>query len=133
LPQPARDWSDVPELDIEDHAERRFALMARFATFGRPETFSDRAEALRLIGKRTEVHPDDAWASTYPTRECAETFAEANRRHNNAPSLGIIACGDRWLGVTDLRPQLGTKVTDPSVPDDGGAEWRKQNRQRVPD
>jgi hypothetical protein len=119
---------DIPELDIEDDNERRAALLARF---GEPEQIRDRAAALRVIGRRSEVHPDDVQACTYPTRECAEVFAEANRRYNGLASLGICAHEDAWLGVTDLRPQMSSGGTDPAAPDDGGAEWRKQNRRRA--
>jgi hypothetical protein len=115
---------DVPALDIEDHAERRDTLIARY---GEPAAYRDTAGALRLIGIRGEVHPDDAYASIYPNRECAEVFAASNLRHNHCPDLGLIERDYGWLGVTDLRPQAGL-VTPPSVPDDGGQAWRSAQR-----
>jgi hypothetical protein len=108
--------ADVAEIiSIEDFDARRQALFARF---GRPESFRDTAVALRLIGKRDEIHPDDAYAFLYQSRESAEAFAESNRRHGDAIPLGIMPLGDQWLGVIDLRPQLLPRQThDPAAPD----------------
>jgi hypothetical protein len=121
---------DIPEIDIEDDAARREALFARFGT---PSTYPDTAGALRLIGKRDEVHPDEAVAFTYPSRECAEAFAASNLKRDGVPSLGLTERAGAWLGVLDLRPCYATSqsylATDPSVPDDGGSAWRKQQRE----
>jgi hypothetical protein len=116
---------DVPELDIPDSTERRLALKARY---GESASYRDIAGALRLIGKRDEVHPDDAYALVYPSRECAEVFAESNRRNNDVPSLGIIEHDGAWIGVLDLRHQATGLITPPAVADDGGVAWREAQR-----
>jgi hypothetical protein len=90
--------------------------------YGRPKA-ADTAMALRLLGKRDEVHPRDAFACVYSSREAAEAFREANREHWGHPSLGIVVVDGGVLGVSDLRPALrgfGAEPTNPALPDD----WR---------
>jgi len=117
------DVADI--LSIEDNPARQQALFARF---GRPEIYRDTAAALRLIGKRDHVHPDDAFACIYQTREAAEAFGESNLRHGDVIPLGVVEHDGAWLGVSDLRPQLLARhITDPAAPDDA-REWRKQQR-----
>lgn len=112
---------DIPELDIEDDDTRREALRAKY---GQPEHF-DRFAALRLIGRRDEVHPDDALAFLYASREAAEAFAATNERYSSIRPLGIMEHDGAWLGVLDLRGTLGrSPITDPAVADDGGHTWR---------
>lgn len=105
-----------------DHLARAVAdrLIERY---GRPQPV-DAGLALRLVGKRAEIHPRDVYASVCALAEAADMFAEANRRYYGhevyrAPVDGGV------LQVVDLRGALvreGCEPTDPSLPD----EWRPQ-------
>lgn len=104
-------------MTVDTDAARRAALWEKF---GRPESF-DAAEALRLIGKRGEVHPRDAWACVYQSQEAADAFAESNEKHHGHPHLGHVTLDSgSVLGVIDLRPaslRHGGEITDPALPD----------------
>jgi hypothetical protein len=93
-----------------------------WARYGQPESV-DTAAALRLIGKREEVHPRDAHAFRYQSVEAAEAYASANLEHWGHPTLGAHVGEDgSVVGVLDFRPQLASldrEPTDPSLPDDG--------------
>jgi hypothetical protein len=88
----------------------------RIAKYGYPER-ADAGDALRAVGKRGEIHPDNVCAFTYATREAADAFAAANLQDSGYPSAGIIQQDDgRWLGVVDLRP-VELVIYDPALPD----------------
>lgn len=103
-------------MDVLQHRVRA-ELVGRY---GEPARV-DNAAALRLLGRRDEVHPRDVSACVYQSREAAQAWADANREHWRHPSLGIVAVDGGVLGVTDLRSALrefGTKPTDPTWSDD---------------
>jgi hypothetical protein len=105
--------ADDAALVDDAHLARHQALVARH---GKPET-TDRAAALRLLGKRSEIHPYDVVAYIYASRESAEGFAASNLEHHGYPSLGITETAQGWLGIIDLRPG-SVRVTDPAESDD---------------
>jgi hypothetical protein len=91
-------------------------LRARY----KPQGF-DTAEGLRLIGKRSEIHPRDAHAFLYPSREAADLFAQANRERNGVETLGTAEVEGGVVGVLDIRSfylDHGGSPTDPALPDD---------------
>jgi hypothetical protein len=82
---------------------------------------TDTAAALRLAGKRDEIHPLDAVAFLYPDRAYFEASAGRDREihHNDVHGPYVTDAG--LLGIVDIRPQLreqGLRVTDPALPDD---------------
>jgi hypothetical protein len=90
------------------------------AEHGKPRSV-DVAAALRLIGKRDQVHPRDAVAFAYRDHRAAQAWAASNLEHYGHPSLGWDVGGDAVIGVIDLRPELfrhGAGLTSPSRPDD---------------
>jgi hypothetical protein len=81
----------------------------------------DTGAALRLIGKRDEVHPRDAIAFAYRDHAAARAYASANLELYGHPSLGTGIGGDEIIVVHDLRPSFTTHclgVTAPGHPDD---------------
>jgi hypothetical protein len=110
--------------DYLEHLTRHRTLVAEH---GKP-TPANCGSSLRILGLRDTVHPDDAVALVYPTRDAAEAFAASNLEHEHLPSLGITQTSAGWIGVTDLRPPPGYLVTDPAAADDGGQAWRKEQR-----
>jgi len=77
--------------------------------------------ALRLIGKREEVHPRDAWACVWRDAALAEFSCQANREHYGHRVWGPVMTDGGLLEVVDLRPALereGLRLTDPALPDD---------------
>ena len=102
---------------MQTMAQDRHRLIERY---GRPKPV-DAGEALRLIGKRDEVHPRDVIACVYQGDEAVDAFLDVNHRHEGMVSIGRVTVEDGVLAVTDLRPQLrrmGSMVTDPALPDD---------------
>jgi hypothetical protein len=100
---------------LEQHQVR--ADLAR--RYGRPKSV-DTAGALRLLGKRAEVHPRCAFAAVYSSQEAAEAFRDANLEYWGHPSLGLTVVDGGVLGAIDLRPSLrgfGVEPTDPALPD----------------
>lgn len=80
--------------------------------------------ALRLIGKRAEVHPRDVVAFAYRDQAAADAYTAANLERYGHPSLGMAVFGDEVIGVLDLRPGLasqGIGLISPLRPDD----WRR--------
>jgi hypothetical protein len=73
-------------------------------------------DALRRLGLRGTVHPDDVVAFLYPTQEAADAFAAANREHYGHPDLGSFPVPGGVIGVSDMRHCLRV-VTDPAKPD----------------
>lgn len=102
---------------LADMAALREKSAALRAEHG-PIATHDADTALRLIGLRDQVHPDDVFASVYPTREAADVFAAANLADYGHPTLATVAVDGGWLGVIDLRPCLaacGIAPTDPAA------------------
>lgn len=77
----------------------------------------DTAEALRLAGKRGEIHPADAVAFIYPDVATFERYAASNRVNEGVDAIGPLEDGGRVVGIVDLRRALFGRVTDPSLPD----------------
>jgi hypothetical protein len=86
----------------------------------------DPAIALRLAGKRGEVHPLDIAAFVYPSMEKAERAADANRKLHRHYVLGPIVTEIGPVNIIDFRPAFarihadaGTEYrpTDPNLPD----------------
>jgi hypothetical protein len=78
------------------------------------------AAALRLAGKRDEIHPNDAVALIYPSREYFEASARRDREIHHNDVIGPLVTEMGLLGIVDLRRQMresGWQVTDPSLPD----------------
>jgi hypothetical protein len=98
--------------DWREHQERRDRLVARY---GKPEMVSA-AEALRALGKRDEIHPDDVCAFLHRSQEAFAAFAESNRTHNGLETYGPLVTDAGVIGVVDLRSQLPVP-TDPALPD----------------
>jgi hypothetical protein len=103
--------------------ERRALLVARH---GLPAQVPA-AAALRLLGRRAEVHPNDAVAFAYRDQAAADAYAESNAQHQGIPSLGSRPVDGAIVGVLDLRPALARharqagrswEFTDPGLPDD---------------
>lgn len=91
-----------------------------------------RGEALRALGVRDQIHPDDvAPPMLYPDMRTALLFKRANREGHGNDVIGPREVdGLGILSVNDIRPSLialndGSTPpfypTDPSLPDD----WRK--------
>lgn len=78
------------------------------------------AAALRLAGKRAEIHPNDVVALIYPSREYFEASAARDRENHHNDVIGPLVTEMGLLGIVDMRRQLresGWQVTDPSLPD----------------
>jgi hypothetical protein len=98
--------------DWQEHLARHATLVERY---GKPEPV-DAAEALRMTGKRSEVHPNDVAAFVHRSQESFEAFAASNRQHNGFETYGPLECGHGVLGIVDMRPALPIP-TDPALPD----------------
>lgn len=112
-------WPVSPGGDDRVSAHPAEDLLRRellYRQWGKPEQVTDTGAALRLAGRRGDVHPADAIAFRYPSREAAQAYADSNAAHNHVPSLGIVADGGTWVGVLDLRGKCGP-VTDAAEPD----------------
>lgn len=75
----------------------------------------DTAMALRLLGKREEIHPHDAVAFIYPSRAVAADFAMSNLEIHGHDTYSVAVEGG-VIGVVDLR-HCFSEVTDPARPD----------------
>jgi hypothetical protein len=82
---------------------------------------ADRGEALRRLGVRELVHPDDVVAMLYPSQAVADEFAKSNLEGYGHPCLGSYETLDGVVGMTDLR-QVLLKPTDPTLDDLGHRE-----------
>ena len=82
-----------------------------FARYGKPVK-TDSAVALDLLGKTSEIHPAEAMAYRYPSREAAEAFADSNLLNGDLPSLGIMEVAGGWLGAVDIRSDLARVKAD---------------------
>ena len=79
------------------------------------------AAALRLAGKRAEIHPHDAIAFTYPDRAYFEASAQRDREIYHNDVIGPLVTDAGLIGIVDMRRQLremGGNATDPVLPDD---------------
>jgi len=88
--------------------------------YGKPPS-ADCGAALRALGLREYIHPADAKAFLYPSREAADAFAAGNLRHHGHPDLGSYETPEGIVGLTDLRPALAEAAgvtADPRLPDD---------------
>jgi hypothetical protein len=86
---------------------------------------TDTAAALRLAGKRDEIHPDDAFALIYPDRAYFEASAKRDREIHHNDVIGPLETPDGLIGIVDMRWQMremGCPPTDPSLPDDRGPQ-----------
>lgn len=102
---------------MSSHSEIRAPLVREY---GNPKIV-DTAWALRMLGKRDEIHPRNAFAAVYPSEEAAQAYADANSEHWGYVSVGRIPVDGGILGVTDLRRawrDLDHPITDPALPDD---------------
>jgi hypothetical protein len=84
---------------------------------------TDTAAALRLAGRRDEIHPADAMAFTYPDREYFEASAKRDRENNGNEVIGPFETDEGLIGIVSMQPQMrarGWEVTDPALPDDYG-------------
>lgn len=82
---------------------------------------ADTAAALRLAGKRGEIHPVDAIAFIYPDAAYFEASAKRDREIHGNEVSGPFETAEGLTGVVSMVPQLranGWRVTDPSLPDD---------------
>lgn len=80
----------------------------------------DTARVLDWLGLRGELHPFDAVAFSYPSREVFEEIVRRDRDLGN-DVLGPYETEAGIVGVVDMRPQMqanGAPATDPSLPDD---------------
>src|ERR1039457_6356705 len=68
-----------------------------FARYGKPVK-TDSAVALDLLGKTGEIHPAEAMAYRYQSREAAEAFADSNLLNGGLPSLRLMEVADGWAG-----------------------------------
>ena len=79
------------------------------------------AEALRLLQKRAELHPNDCCAFAYATEAEAIDWGASNRRHNGHTIFGPkLIEGIGWIDIIDFRKELVEKggiLTDPRLPD----------------
>lgn len=88
---------------------------------------ADAGLALRMVGRRDEVHPRDAYAMRYPNDESADLGAYLNTAWYGHEILGRAALDDGVVIVLDLRPAMRRltpasdelrEPTDPTLPDD---------------
>ena len=98
--------------------ERRAALIA---VHGQPAPVAA-GLALRVLGRRGDVHPRDVAAFAYRDQAAAGAWMAATLAHQAIPHLGTAQLDDgRVVGVYDLRPVLdlgGVPLTSPHLPDD---------------
>lgn len=90
------------------------------ARYGQPVAVEP-GPALRLFGRRNEIHPRDVVACLHSSTEAAEAFTAANREHWHHDTLGPVVVDGGVLAVVDLRGALrahGCEPTDPRLPDD---------------
>jgi len=80
------------------------------------------AAALRLAGKRDEVHPNDAVACAYRDRTAAEAW-RASGAENGQPTLGITELDGQVVALIDLRPQWAADCRVP-VPPSLADDWK---------
>lgn len=130
-PEPDRDQSEAARRDQLDEDRRRRERM--FAEHGEPAS-TDTAAALRLLGLRRQVHPDDAVAFIYRDWAASAAFDAADVGYHGVPRLGTVAVDGGVLGVLDLRPALAADAaaagrswepTDPARPDRSPAARRR--------
>lgn len=76
-------------------------------------------DALRLAGLRHELHPHDAVAFIYPTREYFDASADRDRRKHGNDVHGPYDTAQGLLGIVDIRRQM--------------REWQQELRSRHPD
>lgn len=117
-----------------DH-DHEATVAALTAAHGKPAPV-DTPAALRLLGKRGEVHPRDAYAYAYRDQAAADAFQQATLDHHGVPSLGTATDrAGRLVGVYDLRPALagnfGVPPTDPRLPDEWAPPGRRGGRRRA--
>jgi hypothetical protein len=86
--------------------------------------------ALRVAGKRAEIHPHDAVAFIYPDRAYFEASAQRDREIHHNDVIGPLVTDAGLIGIVDMRRQLremGASATDPAFPDDAPDSWRRRN------
>jgi len=91
----------------------------------------DAAGMLRALGLRRTVHPRDVLAFRHDSAEAAQAYAAANIVVYDHTVFGpyVTEVGSVW--VLDLRPamfRLDVPWTDPTLPDDYRAPWRRRDR-----
>jgi hypothetical protein len=97
----------------------REACQQLILKYGEPRTVRN-GPALRLAGLRSEIHPDDVFASLHDSREAAKAFMEANDHFYGHPNYGPFVTDNGFLVIADLRHVLadnGVETTDPKLPD----------------
>ena len=95
---------------------------------------TDTAAALRLAGKRGEIHPDDAVAFIYPDRAYFDAAAQRDREIHHNEVIGPFDTPEGLMGIVDLRPQLalsGDRIADPALPDDYFTERIRERLERA--
>jgi hypothetical protein len=104
---PTLDW-----LSCTDHASCQMASAARV-----PGGESmDRDAALRILGLRDEVHPDDVYAYVITDPAIVALSRAVNREHYGHPSWTATVEGAGTLVVLDFRPVLAESGIDPTDP-----------------
>jgi hypothetical protein len=81
------------------------------------------AHALRIVGRRSEIHPRDAVAFRYGSHEMADLSEYLNREFYGNEIAGRVMLDNGILLVIDLRPvvrRLGCSPADPALPDSWG-------------
>lgn len=81
---------------------------------------TDRGMALRLIGRRHEIHPRDVVAFRHRSEGVADLSEFLNREWYGHEIAGRVMLDNGILIVLDLRPllrRMGSPVTDPARPD----------------
>lgn len=84
---------------------------------------------LRALGLRDRIHPADAFAFLYPSREYFEASAKRDRENHGNEVHGPVETEMGIVGVVSIAPQLrarGIDPTDPELPDDHRSAWRKR-------
>jgi hypothetical protein len=76
-------------------------------------------DALRILGLREQIHPDDVYAWLYTTSEDAKALLAANKAHYGHPGW-VVPVEGGFVQVVDFRPALAESdcpLTDPALPD----------------
>jgi hypothetical protein len=90
----------------------------------------DTAAALRLAGRRGDIHPHDAIAFIYPDRAYFEESAGRDREIHGNEVIGPMMTECGLIAVVSIVPQMrreGYPATDPALPDN----WEPARKKRA--
>lgn len=99
---------------------------------------ADTANALRCLGLRNQIHPDDAIAFTYRNKQAAQAWQASSVEHHGLTVAGLCEIDGEWVGVYDLRPRMKALYeqkpkpytpTDPTLPDNHHRNTHKKEQQ----